>query len=146
MPYTLLKNKLIKQLYEQSSLIKKRHACTPLQVNWNIKILSVNYLKNTYLLLGDFLVEKKVILNYKLSEKNFLISLVKEILDYAAQRDFSAFKLSMLITIYLATHLYFKWYYWISPVAVWLYFKEVMIRHTIEVGTYIILQKNNLIF
>ncbi|KAJ8729725.1 hypothetical protein PYW08_001306 [Mythimna loreyi] len=82
--------------------------------------------------LGDFLIQKNIIANYYLSEKNFLISLLMETIEYAAQREFDALKLSTLITIYLATHKYFKWFYWQSPVAVWNYFKEVMIRHTIE--------------
>ncbi|KAJ0181562.1 hypothetical protein K1T71_002284 [Dendrolimus kikuchii] len=82
--------------------------------------------------LGYFLVEKAIIMNYNLSEKNFLVSLLLETIDYAAQRDFSAFKLACLVTIYLSTHLYFKWYYWQSPSAVWFYFKELMVRHTIE--------------
>ncbi|KAJ8726042.1 hypothetical protein PYW07_000740 [Mythimna separata] len=82
--------------------------------------------------LGDFVVQKKIIANYFLSEKNFLISLLTETIDYAAQREFDALKLSTLITIYLATHKYFKWYYWQSPTAVWTYFKDLMIRHTID--------------
>lgn len=57
-----------------------------------------------------------------------------ETIDYAAQRDFRADKLACLMTIYIATHLYFKWYYWVSATAVWNYFKELMIRHTIEVN------------
>ncbi|CAH0603527.1 unnamed protein product [Chrysodeixis includens] len=82
--------------------------------------------------IGSFLVEKNIIANYSVSEKNFLINLLVETIDYAAQRDFNAFKLSVLLTIYLDTHMYFKWYYWQAPAAVWKYFKEVMIRHTIE--------------
>ncbi|CAH0700892.1 unnamed protein product [Spodoptera exigua] len=82
--------------------------------------------------IGNFLIEKNMVLNYALPEKNFLISLIMETIDYAAQRDFDAFKLAVLITIYLDSHLYFKWYYWQSPTALWNYFKEVMIRHTIE--------------
>ncbi|XP_059047657.1 uncharacterized protein LOC131843077 [Achroia grisella] len=82
--------------------------------------------------LGSFLVQKKIVANNHLSEINFLISFLIETIDYAAQRDFSAFKLACLLTIYLKTHLYFKWYYWLPPTAVWHYFKEIMIRHTIE--------------
>ncbi|KAM3959109.1 uncharacterized protein ACR2FA_006789 [Aphomia sociella] len=79
-----------------------------------------------------FLVEKKVVGNHHLSEIKFLISFLVETIDYAAQRDFNAFKLACLLTIYIKTHLYFKWYYWLPPIAVWHYFKEIMIRHTIE--------------
>ncbi|XP_047041480.1 uncharacterized protein LOC124645674 [Helicoverpa zea] len=82
--------------------------------------------------LADFLIEKNITANYMISEKNFLISLMLETIEYAAQRDFGAYKLSVLITIYLDSHLYFKWYYWQSPTAVWNYFKEMMIRHSIE--------------
>ncbi|XP_022821092.1 uncharacterized protein LOC111352709 [Spodoptera litura] len=82
--------------------------------------------------IGNFLIEKKIVQNYAIPEKNFLISLVMEVIDYSAQRDFDAFKLAVLITIYLNSHLYFKWYYWQSPTAVWSYFKQVMIRHTVE--------------
>ncbi|XP_072937290.1 uncharacterized protein [Epargyreus clarus] len=82
--------------------------------------------------LGDILVKKKITENYNLSEKTFLIGLVTETIDYAAQRDFSARKLACLLTLYMKTHLYFKWYYWISPIATWHYFKEILIRHTIE--------------
>ncbi|XP_075991862.1 uncharacterized protein LOC142987171 [Anticarsia gemmatalis] len=82
--------------------------------------------------LAEILVEQKITRNHDLSEKNFLISLLRETIDYAAQRDFDAFKLSVLLTIYLDSHCYFKWYYWQSPIAVWNYFKEIMIRHTIE--------------
>ncbi|XP_026737861.1 uncharacterized protein LOC113501067 [Trichoplusia ni] len=82
--------------------------------------------------IGSFLIEKKIITNYNVSERNFLISLLSETIDYAAQRDFNAFKLSVLLTIYLDAHIYFKWYYWQSPTSVWKYFKENMIRHTIE--------------
>lgn len=57
-----------------------------------------------------------------------------EAIDYAAQKDFSAVKLACLITIYLKTHVYFKWHYLVHPTAVWAYFKETMIRHTMEVG------------
>ncbi|XP_045485716.1 uncharacterized protein LOC123689487 isoform X2 [Pieris rapae] len=80
---------------------------------------------------GDFLVKKNVVPNYHLSEKNFLISLITEAIDYAAHRGFPPNKLACLMTMYLYTHIYFKWYYWISPMAVWQYFKEIMIRHTI---------------
>ncbi|CAG4972691.1 unnamed protein product [Colias eurytheme] len=86
-------------------------------------------LKNS---LGEFLVKKNVVPNYQLSEKNFLISFLMETIDYSAQRDFSAEKLACLMTLYISTHLYFKWYYWTPPAAVWKYFKEIMIRHTIE--------------
>ncbi|XP_063839295.1 uncharacterized protein LOC135088375 [Ostrinia nubilalis] len=82
--------------------------------------------------LAYFLVEKKVTENFNLSEKSFLIGFLSETIEYAARRDFSAFKLAVLITLYLHTHLYFKWYYWQAPAAVWFYFKEIMIRHTIE--------------
>ncbi|KOB67838.1 XK-related protein, partial [Operophtera brumata] len=67
--------------------------------------------------IGEFLVEKKIVLNYNLSEKSFLTGLLTETVDYAAQRDFSAFELACLITIYLDTHLFFKYYYWLSPAA-----------------------------
>ncbi|KAI8427407.1 hypothetical protein MSG28_001957 [Choristoneura fumiferana] len=80
----------------------------------------------------SFLVGKKITENYNISEKQFLISLLTEAIDYAAQREFSALKLAALLTVYLATHLYFKWYFWSPPAAVWAYFKEIMIRHTIE--------------
>ncbi|XP_013192948.2 uncharacterized protein LOC106136836 [Amyelois transitella] len=82
--------------------------------------------------LGEFLIAKNVIMNYNLSEKNFLISFLAETIDYAAQRDFGSFKLACLLTIYLDTHIYFKGYYWLPPESLWLYFKEIMIRHTIE--------------
>lgn len=89
-----------------------------------------------HLFLGEILQEKKIIHNYDLSEKKFLISLMTETIDYAAQRDFNAFKLAALLTIYLDCHCYFKYYYWQTPVNVWNYFKEIMIRHTVEVNTY----------
>ncbi|KAL0848830.1 hypothetical protein ABMA28_013251 [Loxostege sticticalis] len=82
--------------------------------------------------LAHFLVEKKVTQNFNLSEKSFLIGFLSETIEYAARRDFSAFKLAVLITLYVDAHLYFKWYYWQAPAAVWFYFKEIMIRHTIE--------------
>ncbi|OWR40703.1 hypothetical protein KGM_201871 [Danaus plexippus plexippus] len=82
--------------------------------------------------LGQYLVKKKLIHNYSLSEKSFLVSLLMECIDYAAQRSFSTHKLACMLTLYLASHLYFRWYYWLPPVAVWKYFKEIMIRHTIE--------------
>ncbi|CAH3853578.1 unnamed protein product [Pieris brassicae] len=81
---------------------------------------------------GEFLVKKNVVPNYHLSEKNFLISLIMEAIDYAAHRGFPPAKLACLMTMYLYTHIHFKWYYWISPMAVWQYFKEIMIRHTIK--------------
>ncbi|CAK1603582.1 unnamed protein product [Parnassius mnemosyne] len=82
--------------------------------------------------LGDYLVDKNVVLSHNLSEKMFVVNLLLEAIDYSAQRDFNAFKLACLLTIYLKTHLYFKRYYWSPPVAVWEYFKETMIRHTVE--------------
>ncbi|XP_050550676.1 uncharacterized protein LOC118273285 [Spodoptera frugiperda] len=82
--------------------------------------------------IGNFLIEKNIVHNYAIGEKNFLMSLILEVIDYSAQRDFDAFRLAALITIYIDTHLYFRWYYWQSPTAVWNYFKQVMIRHTIE--------------
>ncbi|CAK1549582.1 unnamed protein product [Leptosia nina] len=82
--------------------------------------------------LGDFLVKKKIVENYNLPEKNFLISFLTETIDYAAQRHFPPDKLACLMAMYLATHNYFKWYYWMAPINVWKYFKEIMIRHTIE--------------
>lgn len=82
---------------------------------------------------GNFVVEKKIIGNYNLSEKAFLINLVTEIIDYSGQRNFTACKLACLITIYLSSHVYFQSYYWRSPCSVWFYFKELMIRHTTEV-------------
>ncbi|XP_049867008.1 uncharacterized protein LOC126367505 [Pectinophora gossypiella] len=82
--------------------------------------------------LGPFLVRKQVIKNFDLTERDFLIKLLTETVDYAAQRDFNEHKLSCLITIYLTTHMYFKWFYWAAPRRVWDYFKELMIRHTIE--------------
>ncbi|XP_046961937.1 uncharacterized protein LOC124531403 [Vanessa cardui] len=82
--------------------------------------------------LGNFLVKNKILLSDSLSEKYFLISLLKECIDYSAHREFTASKLACFITIYLATHNYFKWYYWMPPTNVWNFFKEIMIRHTIE--------------
>ncbi|CAB3231514.1 unnamed protein product [Arctia plantaginis] len=82
--------------------------------------------------LGQLLVEKEIIPNFALSEKNFLVSLLAEVIDYAAQRDFNPFKLSVMLTLYVDSHRYFKWYYWLPPIALWNYFKEMMIRHTIE--------------
>ncbi|XP_053605573.1 uncharacterized protein LOC128672447 [Plodia interpunctella] len=82
--------------------------------------------------LGEFLVAKEVIHNYSLSEKQFLISFLLETIDYAAQRDFGSFKLACLLTLYLQTHVYFKGYYWLPPESLWVYFKEILIRHTIE--------------
>ncbi|RVE50354.1 hypothetical protein evm_005020 [Chilo suppressalis] len=82
--------------------------------------------------LGEFLVAKKVIQHYNSSEKSFLISLLSETIDYAAKRDFTAYKLACLITIYLDVHIHFKWFFWQSPENLWCYFKEIMIRHTIE--------------
>ena len=86
-----------------------------------------------FILLGKYLVLKKTVDNFNLSERDFLVSLLIECMDYAAQRNFSAYKLACLLTIYLTTHLYFKFYYWLPPIAVWKFFKEIMIRHTIEV-------------
>ncbi|XP_047987454.1 uncharacterized protein LOC125227237 isoform X1 [Leguminivora glycinivorella] len=80
----------------------------------------------------NFVVEKNITENYNLSERHFLASLVTEVTDYAAQRDFSAFKLALLITLYLDTHKFFKWYYWLTPRELWEYFVENLIRHTIE--------------
>ncbi|CAH2105077.1 unnamed protein product [Euphydryas editha] len=82
--------------------------------------------------LGQFLVNKKIVPNDCLSEKAFLVSLLLECINYSAQRDFDAPKVACLMTIYLTTHAYFRWYYWLPPTAVWKFFKEVMIRHTIE--------------
>ncbi|CAG5048218.1 unnamed protein product, partial [Parnassius apollo] len=82
--------------------------------------------------LGDYLVDKNVVLSHHLSEKMFVINLLLETIDYSAQRNFNAFKLACLLTIYLKTHLYYKLYYWSPPAAVWEYFKETMIRHTVE--------------
>ncbi|XP_063358747.1 uncharacterized protein LOC134648195 [Cydia amplana] len=80
----------------------------------------------------NFVVEKNITENFNLSERQFLTSLVCEVTDYAAQRDFSALKLALLITLYLDTHKYFKWYYWLSPRELWSYFFENLIRLTIE--------------
>ncbi|XP_047987456.1 uncharacterized protein LOC125227237 isoform X2 [Leguminivora glycinivorella] len=84
------------------------------------------------ILIDNFVVEKNITENYNLSERHFLASLVTEVTDYAAQRDFSAFKLALLITLYLDTHKFFKWYYWLTPRELWEYFVENLIRHTIE--------------
>ncbi|CAH0726346.1 unnamed protein product, partial [Brenthis ino] len=83
--------------------------------------------------IGKYLINKNIVPNYNLPEKKLLVSLVMECIDYGAQRDFPVFKLACLLTIYLTTHLHFKFYYWLSPIAVWNFFKEVMIRHTVEV-------------
>ncbi|XP_068621578.1 uncharacterized protein [Battus philenor] len=82
--------------------------------------------------LADYLVEKKIVVNHHLSEKEFLLKLLLQLIDYSAQRTFTAQKLACILAIYLKTHLYFKHYFWKSPVAVWEYFKETLIRHTIE--------------
>ncbi|XP_037866446.1 uncharacterized protein LOC119628424 [Bombyx mori] len=82
--------------------------------------------------IGKLLVEKQIVVNYNLSERKFVTNLLCETIDYAAQRDFSAFKLACLLTTYVTVHSYFKWYYWQAPVSVWMYFKELMIRLTIE--------------
>ncbi|XP_052757815.1 pre-mRNA-splicing factor CWC22 homolog [Galleria mellonella] len=82
--------------------------------------------------LGTFLVKKNIVPNYNISETNFLISFLMETIDYAAQHDFNVSKLACLISIYIKTHLYFKSYYWLPPIALWDYFKETMIRHTVE--------------
>ncbi|XP_034826651.1 uncharacterized protein [Maniola hyperantus] len=82
--------------------------------------------------IAEILVRKNIVASYHVTEKQFLISFLLETIAYAAQRDFNKLKLACLLTIYLSTHLYFKWYYWISPVDVWHYFKRLMIRHTIE--------------
>ncbi|XP_045459241.1 uncharacterized protein LOC123669694 [Melitaea cinxia] len=82
--------------------------------------------------LGEFLINKKIVPHYCLSEKALLVSLLLECINYSAQRDFPATKVACLMTIYLATHAYFRWYYWLPPAAVWKFLKEVMIRHTIE--------------
>ncbi|KAL4720845.1 hypothetical protein ACJJTC_016714 [Scirpophaga incertulas] len=82
--------------------------------------------------LAQFVVNKKITENYNVSEKSFLVSFLAETVDYGAQRDLSALKLACLVTVYLNTHTYFKWYYWLPTNNVWFYFKELMIRHTIE--------------
>lgn len=81
---------------------------------------------------ANFLVEKKVTHSYNLSEKAFLVGFLMETVDYAARRDFDAAKLACLMTVYISSHMYFKWYYWLAPQMLWDYFKEIMIRHTIE--------------
>ncbi|XP_023942982.2 uncharacterized protein LOC112049357 [Bicyclus anynana] len=80
----------------------------------------------------EILVRYNIVTNYHVTEKYFLVIFVMETISYAAQRDFNVSKLACLLSIYLATHLYFKWYYWISPAAVWKYFRRLMIKHTIE--------------
>ncbi|XP_063375819.1 uncharacterized protein LOC134663385 [Cydia fagiglandana] len=80
----------------------------------------------------NFVVEKKITENFNLSERQFLASLVYEVIDYAAQRDFTASKLALIITLYLDAHKYFKWSYWLSPRELWAYFMENLIRHSIE--------------
>lgn len=100
-------------------------------------ILIENFQLRNKCFLGHYLVKKKIVQSYNLSEKKFLVSLLIEVIDYAAQRNFSASKLACLLTIYLYAHLYFKWYYWLPPSSLWAYFKEIMIRHTIEVIIFI---------
>ncbi|XP_050685336.1 uncharacterized protein LOC126979820 [Leptidea sinapis] len=97
-----------------------------------IGIISIALYDGLNKALGDFVVAKKIIANYNLTEKKFAVSLMVETIEYAAQRDFNVFKLSCLMTLYLSTHMFFKWFYWLSPAALWNYFKEIMIRHTIE--------------
>ncbi|XP_063617934.1 uncharacterized protein LOC134790879 [Cydia splendana] len=80
----------------------------------------------------NFVMEKKLTENFNLSERQFLTSLVYEATDYAAQRDFTAYKLALLITLYLDAHKYFKWSYWLSPRELWAYFMENLIRHVVE--------------
>ncbi|KAI5636010.1 flagellar c1a complex subunit c1a-32 domain-containing protein [Phthorimaea operculella] len=82
--------------------------------------------------LCGFVVKKGVVNNYDILERNFVVKLLMETTDYAAQRDFNSRKLAMLFNVYLTTHLYFKWYYWSNPKPIWDYFEELMIRHTIE--------------
>ncbi|XP_045761636.1 uncharacterized protein LOC123864918 [Maniola jurtina] len=82
--------------------------------------------------IAEILVRKNIVASYHLPEKHFLIDFLLETIGYAAQRDFNKFKLACLLSIYLSTHLHYKWYYWISPVDVWHYFKQLMIKHTIE--------------
>ncbi|KPI98499.1 PREDICTED: uncharacterized protein LOC106127597 [Papilio xuthus] len=82
--------------------------------------------------LADYLGDKNLVQNFNLSEKEFLINLLLQLIEYSAQRDFNAKKLACVLAIYLTTHLYFKRYFWTAPTAVWEYFKETLIRHTIE--------------
>ncbi|KAJ2944469.1 hypothetical protein O0L34_g3815 [Tuta absoluta] len=82
--------------------------------------------------LRGLLVKKAVVNSYDDTERNFLVHFLMEAVHYAAQRDFNLPKLAMLFNIYLATHIYFKWYYWSDAKRIWDFFEELMIRHTIE--------------
>lgn len=79
------------------------------------------------------LVKKNIVVSHHINEKFFLVSLLLETVGYAAQRGLCKRKLACLLSIYLSTLLYFRWYYWISPAAVWQYFRRVMVKHAIEV-------------
>lgn len=90
-----------------------------------------------FIVTANKLLEKKILLNYELSERNFLLSLLTEVVTYAANHDFGAKKLACLLSLYVSAHSYFKWYYWLPPSQIWCYFKEILIRHTVEVSKHL---------
>ncbi|XP_011549896.3 uncharacterized protein LOC105381794 isoform X1 [Plutella xylostella] len=82
--------------------------------------------------LGNLVVQKGITTNDNLREKAFLVLLMQEAIQYAADRDFDAVQLSCLLNMYLTTHQEFKRGYWAQPSDVWAYFQELVICHSVE--------------